>query len=85
MRSIASGPRHATSTLTYSQSQTEPWEEFFGAARAGIEAPDRGDVGFARFEQINREVFEALSVDDRITIAFETSVVFGQPKIRDCG
>ena len=28
-------------TLAYRQSHTEGWEAFFGAARAGIEAPDR--------------------------------------------
>ena len=68
-----------TSTLTYRQSQAETWEAFFGVARAGIEAPGRGDAGFARFEQVNREVFEALSADGRITVHYETSVVFGQP------
>ena len=72
-----------TSELTYQLSQTDGWEAFFGAARAGIEAPDREGSEFARFEQINREVFDALSADGRIKIEYETRVLFGQPKVRD--
>jgi ubiquinone/menaquinone biosynthesis C-methylase UbiE len=71
-----------TSTLAYRQSHTEDWEAFFGAARAGIEAPETEDRDSARFEQVNREVFDALSTDGTITIEYETSVLFGQPKVR---
>jgi hypothetical protein len=68
-----------TSTLAYRQSHTEGWEAFFGVARAGIEAPERDDGDFARFEQTNREVFDALSTGGAITIEYETRVLFGQP------
>jgi ubiquinone/menaquinone biosynthesis C-methylase UbiE len=71
-----------TSTLAYRQSHTEGWEAFFGAARAGIEAPEKDDGDFARFEQINREVFDALSTDGAITIEYETRVLFGQPGMK---
>lgn len=74
-----------TSTLAYRQSHTEGWEAFFGAARAGIEAPDEADSEFARFEQINREVFDALSTGGQITIEYETRVLFGQPKVQKDG
>ena len=69
-----------TSMLVYEQSLTEDWEAFFGSARAGIEAPERGEGDYVRFEQINREVFDALSVDGMITILYKTQVQFGQPE-----
>ena len=68
-------------SLKSRRSHTESWEAFFGAARAGIEAPDEADSEFAPFEQINREVFDALSIDGQITIEYETRVLFGQPKV----
>jgi hypothetical protein len=74
-----------TSILTYEQSLTEDWEAFFGSARAGIEAPRPGDSDYVRFERINREVFEALSANGRITISYETRVEFGQPQGQDGG
>ncbi len=76
-RLFGNGQMH---TLSYRQSLTEGWEAFFGAACAGIEAPERNDGDFPRFEEINREVFDAFSVDDKIRIEYETTVVFGQPK-----
>jgi SAM-dependent methyltransferase len=72
-----------TDTLTVRQSHAEDWEAFFGAARAGIEAPERQDADFVPFERINREVFDALSTGGNITIAYETRVLFGRPKVRD--
>jgi SAM-dependent methyltransferase len=66
-------------TLSYRQSHSEDWTAFFGAACAGIEAPDRNDEEFEAFEAINREVFEAFAVDDEIQIDYETRVTFGQP------
>ncbi len=65
-------------TLCYPQVATEGWEAFFGAARAGIEAPEREDPDFAPFEQINREVFEEFAVGGEIKIEYETRVVVGQ-------
>ena len=70
---------NATETLSYPQMITEDWEAFFGSACSGIEAPERGDRDFSRFEQINREVFEAFAVGDRIQIEYSTTVLFGQP------
>lgn len=67
-------------TLNYRQSLTEDREAFFGAACAGIEAPERNDSDFRRFEEINREVFDAFAVDGEIRIEYETTVIFGQPK-----
>jgi SAM-dependent methyltransferase len=66
-------------TLSYGQSHMEDWTGFFGAARAGIEAPERTDPDFAQFEAINREVFDAFAVDGRIKIDYETRTSFGQP------
>ena len=66
--------------LSYRQSLNEGWEAFFGAARAGIEAPEKGDGDFARFEEINREIFDAYSVDGRMRIDYETRVSFGRPQ-----
>ncbi len=44
------------------------------------EAPERGDEDFVRFEEINREVFDAFSVKGEIQIVYDTRVLFGQPK-----
>ena len=65
--------------LNYRQSHTEGWTAFFGAACAGIEAPDRNDEDFVAFEALNRNVFEAFAVDGKIQIDYETCVSFGQP------
>lgn len=59
------------------QTVTETWEAFFGAACAGIEAPERDDPEFPRFEQINREAFAALAVDGRLTVHYETCLTYG--------
>lgn len=66
-------------TLSYAQSHTEGWRAFFGAACAGIEAPERQDQDFAEFEALNREVFERFAVKGKIQIDYETHVSFGQP------
>jgi ubiquinone/menaquinone biosynthesis C-methylase UbiE len=66
-------------TLSYPQSHTEDWTAFFGAACAGIEAPERADRGFAQFEATNRDIFGAFAVDGKIQIDYETRVQFGQP------
>lgn len=69
-------------TLCYPQSHTEGWEAFWGAARAGIEAPERHERDFARFEALNREVFEAFAVDSKIVIEYDSRVLFGQPRLK---
>jgi SAM-dependent methyltransferase len=65
--------------LAYAQSQTEDWTAFFGAACAGIEAPSVGDADFAAFGTLNRQVFEAFSVDGKIQIDYQTRVSYAQP------
>ena len=57
----------------------EDWGSFFGAACAGIEAPERADKEFVEFEAINREVLDAFAVAGKIRIEYETTVSFGQP------
>jgi ubiquinone/menaquinone biosynthesis C-methylase UbiE len=66
-------------TLSYPQSHTEDWTAFFGAACAGIEAPNSNDPDFVQFETLNREVFDAFAVNGKIEIDYETQVSFGQP------
>jgi predicted DCC family thiol-disulfide oxidoreductase YuxK len=66
-------------TLSYRQSQTEDWTAFFGAACAGIEAPEYTDRDFDQFETVNRQVFDAFAVNGKIQIDYETHVSFGQP------
>jgi len=66
-------------TLGYRQSQIEDWTTFFGAACAGIEAPERDDPGFMQFEALNREVFDVFAVNGKLQIDYETQVSFGQP------
>jgi SAM-dependent methyltransferase len=66
--------------LHYAQSLAEDWEMFWGAARAGIEAPQPQDEDFARFEGINREVFNTFGSDGQIRINYETTVLYGQPR-----
>lgn len=68
-----------THAFTYTQSLTEDWEAFWGAARSGIEAPDPGDDDFAEFMKINRDVFDAFCIDGRICINYETRALCGQP------
>jgi SAM-dependent methyltransferase len=65
--------------LSYPQMHTEDWTAFFGAACSGIEAPEKGDEDFAEFEKLNWEVFDAFAVNGRLSIEYETRVVFGQP------
>ena len=65
-------------SLVYSQSLEEDWTAFFGAARAGIEAPEPDDDEFEPFEALNREVFERFAVDGRLRIDYETHVSFAQ-------
>ncbi|HEX3053199.1 MAG TPA: class I SAM-dependent methyltransferase [Aggregatilineaceae bacterium] len=68
----------ATQTLRYPQFFDENWEMFWGAAQSGIEAPEPHESDFARFEAINREVFQTFSVDGVIRIEYETRVILGQ-------
>ncbi|MCP4358317.1 MAG: class I SAM-dependent methyltransferase [Chloroflexi bacterium] len=65
-------------TLQCEQSCVEGWDEFFGAACAGIESPERNDEEFEQFERINREVFEEFSRDGNITLHYATRISFGQ-------
>jgi len=66
-------------TRRYRQSHAEDWTAFFGAACAGIEAPESHDFEFAQFEAINHQVFDAFAVNGMIQIEYETEVAFGQP------
>jgi SAM-dependent methyltransferase len=66
-------------TLCFRQVCREDWTAFFGAACAGIEAPEPGDAEYPQFEQLNRQVFEAFSEAGEITIEYETRLTFGQP------
>jgi len=67
--------------FSYSQSCLEDWGTFFGAACAGMEAPEPHEGDFAHFEAINRDVFDAFSMDGKIKIEYETQVTFGQPLV----
>jgi SAM-dependent methyltransferase len=67
--------------LSYRQSRQEDWTAFWGAACAGIEAPEKGDPEYAQFEAINRQVFDAFAVDGLIQVDYETRVSFGQPSL----
>ena len=69
-------------TISYPQVTTENWQAFFGAACAGVEAPEPADPEFSRFEQINREVFDTFAVDGQLRIEYETRVTFGRPVVR---
>ena len=62
-------------TLNYRQSHTEDWTAFFGAASAGIEAPNRNDQDFVQFEALNRQVFDAFAVNGKIRIDYETQAL----------
>jgi SAM-dependent methyltransferase len=66
-------------TLSYPQLHVEGWASFFCAACAGVEAPECTDRDFVQFEAINRQVFDAFAVDDKIQIDYGTRVSFGQP------
>jgi SAM-dependent methyltransferase len=68
-------------TLSLSAPQTcrEDWDAFFGAACAGIEAPEPGDPQFAHFEALHRHVFDSCAVDGELQIEYQTLVTFGQP------
>jgi SAM-dependent methyltransferase len=67
-------------TLRYPQFWRQDWDAFWGAARSGMEAPESG-AEFAQFRDINRSVFDTFRVDDSIRIEYETTVLFGQPKL----
>lgn len=73
---FGNGQIHA---LSYRQSHTDDWTAFFGAACAGIEAPNRADQDFVQFEALNRQAFDAFAVNGKIQIDYETQVSFGQP------
>ncbi len=68
--------------LRYHQVHSEDWPAFWGAARAGIEAPEPDEPAVAQFEAFNREVFAAFAVSDMIQIDYETVVTFGRPLLR---
>lgn len=70
------------STVSCPLEITEDWEEFFGGACSGIEAPETGDDEFPLFEAINREVFDHFSVDDLIHLKYETRITWGVPSTR---
>lgn len=53
-------------TLSCLQSHTEEWIAFFGAACAGLEAPECNDQTFAQFEAVYREVFDTFAHNGKI-------------------
>jgi SAM-dependent methyltransferase len=71
--------RAPTLSLSVPQTCREDWEAFFGAACAGIEAPESGDPEFAQFEEIHRQVFDTFAVNGQLQIEYQTLVTFGQP------
>lgn len=71
--------RAPTRSLSVPQTCHEGWNAFFGAACAGLEAPEPGGPEFKQFEAIHREVFDAFAVQGEILIEYETLVTFGQP------
>jgi SAM-dependent methyltransferase len=66
-------------SLRYHQAHSEDWPAFWGAACAGIEAPEPDEPAFAPFEALNREVFTAFAVNGMIQIDYETVVTFARP------
>jgi len=66
------------STLRYEQLCVRKWDEFFGAACGGIESPERSDVEFPPFEQVNRELFDEFAEDGRISLRYGTNILFGR-------
>jgi SAM-dependent methyltransferase len=66
-------------TLRYRQAHSEDWPAFWGAACAGIEAPEPDEPAFAPFEALNREVFTTFAVNGMIQIDYETVVTFARP------
>lgn len=66
-------------TLRYRQAHSEDWPAFWGAACAGIEAPEPDEPAFAPFAALNREVFAAFAVNDMIQVDYETVVTYGRP------
>jgi SAM-dependent methyltransferase len=65
--------------LRYRQAHSEDWPTFWGAACAGIEAPEPDEPAFAPFEALNRDVFTTFAVNDMIQIDYETVVTFARP------
>ena len=65
-------------TLEHELSCIEGWDEFFGAAQAGIESPEQTDAEFGQFEKVNRELFEEYAVDGRLVLHYKTHVAFGR-------
>lgn len=63
----------------YRQSAAQDWDAFFGAARSGIESPERTDCWFDQFEAINRSVFEKYAVHGKLERHYETTLIAGQP------
>ena len=67
-------------TRRYPQAIDRDWTSFFGASCAGISAPPGDDRDFGRFEEINREVFEAFQEAGMIRINYETTLTVGKLK-----
>jgi SAM-dependent methyltransferase len=66
-------------SLRYRQVHNEDWPTFWGAACAGIEAPEPDEPAFAQFEALNRDVFTTFAVNGMIQIDYETVVTFARP------
>jgi ubiquinone/menaquinone biosynthesis C-methylase UbiE len=71
--------------LTYSNVIFEKWEHFFGAACAGMEAPEPDDPEFDEFKAIQQEVFHLFALNGQIKINYETIATLGKlKKIDSC-
>lgn len=76
---IGSAPRHSSHFKTHEVG----WTEFVGAARSGIESPNPGDPEYEEYIAIHREVFDLASDKDVLRIGYETSVIYGQPHLKE--
>ncbi|MGN7760160.1 class I SAM-dependent methyltransferase [Paenibacillus sp. 22594] len=66
----------------FPQELQEGWEEYWGAAISGMEAPEEHEEWFRDFRQAHWERFESLQKDGEITVKYSTEVWLGQPHYR---
>jgi SAM-dependent methyltransferase len=63
---------------SYPQSEVQSWETFIGAICSNSHAPDEEHPLYLNLIQAARAVFDALSVDGRLTSTFSTELRLGQ-------
>ncbi|WP_379154105.1 methyltransferase domain-containing protein [Paenibacillus sp. sgz5001063] len=66
----------------FPQELHERWEEYWGAAASGMEAPDKHEEWFRDFHTAHMERFGGLQKDGEITVKYSTEVWLGQPDYR---